>query len=123
MSTVFFIDGGIGRIIASIPALLKYQKNHPNEQWYIVVPAWDYVFLGIPELQERVFSNESKGVFKQIFFNAKDVISPEPYRLPEYYRQEISLVESFDKIINQTDDHSDLIYTNLKVSNQEIFLI
>lgn len=33
---------------------------------------------------------------------------PEPYRNPAYFRQEISLVEGFDREINGTTDHSDL---------------
>ena len=47
------IDGGIGRVITALPALLKYYQNHPNEEWYVSIMGWDYIPLGIPQLQER----------------------------------------------------------------------
>mgnify|MGYP000509249493 CR=1 FL=1 len=31
--TVFHIDGGAGRVIAAIPALLKVHKNNPNDDF------------------------------------------------------------------------------------------
>ena len=30
MTIVISLDGGLGRIITAIPALLKYHKNHPD---------------------------------------------------------------------------------------------
>ena len=94
------IDGGIGRIITALPALLKYCQNHLNEEWYVSIMGWDYVPLGIPELQERTFNPETKGTWKNIFMKADEVISPEPYRLPNFYKGKISLAEAFDEIIN-----------------------
>jgi hypothetical protein len=35
MTTIIALDGGLGRIITAIPALLKYHQNHPDEEWYI----------------------------------------------------------------------------------------
>ena len=32
MTTIISLDGGFGRIITAIPALLKYSKNHPDEE-------------------------------------------------------------------------------------------
>jgi len=78
MSTIIWIDGGIGRVITSIPALLKYHKNHLNEEWYIMIPGWDYVMWGFPELQERTFNPDAKGSFEHYFWNADRVITAEP---------------------------------------------
>ena len=114
------IDGGIGRIITALPALLKYCQNHLNEEWYVSIMWWDYVPLGIPELQERTFNPETKGTWKNIFMKADEVISPEPYRLPNFYKGKISLAEAFDEIINETEDHSDLKYETLNLSHAEI---
>jgi len=119
MNTIFWIDGGIGRVISSIPALLKYHKNHPNEEWYIMIPGWDFVMWGIPELQERTFNPDSKGSFEHYFWNADKVITAEPYRVPAYYRNEISLKEAFDAVINDTNDHSDLPPMQLNLSFPE----
>jgi hypothetical protein len=108
LKTVFYIDGGAGRVIAAIPALLKYAQNHPSNDWCVVVPAWHYLYWGIPELQNRAYDSDNKGVFENLIQDAHQFISPEPYRLPAYYRQEISLVQAFDREINQTLDHSGL---------------
>lgn len=117
--TIFFIEGGIGRVICSIPSLLKFHHKNPNKKFYII-SSWDYVFLGIPELQQITFNIESKGIWENIFLKADKVISPEPYRLPKYYKQQISLVDAFDEIINETEDHSDIQnYMRLKVSFNE----
>lgn len=117
---VISIDGGIGRVISSLPALLKYHKNNPDEEWYISIVGWDYVPLGIPELQERTFNPETKGTWENIFMKSDKVISPEPYRLPNFYKGKISLAEAFDEIINETDEHSDLEYETLNLSQAEI---
>jgi hypothetical protein len=114
------IDGGIGRVITALPALLKYHKNHPDKEWYVSIMGWDYVPLGIPELQEKTFNPDTKGTWENIFMKADEVISPEPYRLPNFYKGKISLAEAFDEIINETDDHSDLNYETLQLSHAEI---
>jgi len=118
MTIVISLDGGLGRIITAIPALLKYHKNHPNEEWYITIPGWDFITWGFPELQERTFNPDSKGSF-DLFWKADQVISPEPYRLPAYYRNEISLREAFDVCINNSIDHSDLPSMQLNLSLSE----
>ena len=120
MKTVINIDGGLGRIIAAIPALLKYGKLHPEEDWYVMIPGWDIMTWGIPELQARTFNPETKGMFENYYWDADKVISPEPYKLPAFYRNEISLREAFDKLINETDDHGDLPDLTLKLSLDEI---
>jgi hypothetical protein len=114
------IDGGIGRIITALPALLKYHQNHLNEEWYVSIMGWDYVSLGIPELQERTFNPDTKGTWENYFMKADEVISPEPYRLPNFYKGKISLAEAFDEIINETEDHDDLNYETLNLSHAEI---
>jgi len=106
--TIFYIDGGAGRVIAAIPALLKYHRLNPGADWNIVIPAWDYLLWSIPELQDRTYGADTKGLWDNIVSKADNIITPEPYRLPAYCRQEISLVEGFDREINNTTDHSDL---------------
>jgi hypothetical protein len=118
MTTIIWIDGGIGRVITSIPALLKYHQNHPDEEWYIMIPGWDFVMWGFPELQERTFNPDSKGSFN-LFWKADKVITAEPYRVPAYYRNEISLGEAFDVVINNSTNHSDLPEMQLRLSSPE----
>jgi uncharacterized protein (UPF0262 family) len=118
MTSIIWIDGGIGRVIASIPAVLKYHRNHPDEEWYIMIPGWDFVMWGFAELQQRVFSPDTKGAF-DLFWKADKVITAEPYRVPGYYRNEISLREAFDVAINDSTDHSDLPPMQLQLSSSE----
>ena len=117
MKKLFFIDGGAGRAIASIPAFLKYAKKH--DDFGILVYGWDSLYWGISELQDNVFNPEQKGIFDQVVKDAEEIISPEPYRVPGYFKQELSLAEAFDVIINNTDDHSDLQSPILKTSKGE----
>jgi len=113
------IDGGIGRVITALPSLLKYYKNNPEEEWYLSISGWDYVPFGIPELHEISFNPETKGSWEKYYLNADTVVSAEPYRLPNFYKGKISLAEAYDEIINETDDHSDLEYETLSISNSE----
>ena len=117
--TVFHIDGGAGRVIAAIPALLKYHKNNPEDDFKVLVHGWDSLLWGIPELQDRVFNPENKGIFDRYVLNCKRVVSPEPYREPDYFKQKISLSEAFDKCINETDDHKDLTSPVLVLNKTE----
>tara|TARA_B100000530_G_scaffold230101_1_gene148731 strand:- start:313 stop:1080 length:768 start_codon:yes stop_codon:yes gene_type:complete len=59
-----------------------------------------------------------KGIFN-LLIKDNQVIHPEPYLLWEYYNQKCSLVEGFDKIINETDDHSDLEPPHLYLAKAE----
>jgi hypothetical protein len=120
MKTIICIDGGVGRVVTAIPALLKYGKLHPKEEWYVMVNGWDWMYWGIPELQGRTFNPENKGVFETYFWDADHVITPEPYKVPKYYRNEISLAEAFDVAINGSDNHKDLPDPILKLSQAEI---
>lgn len=106
--TIFYIDGGAGRVMTAIPALLKYHKLNPNADWAVLIPAWDFLYWGIPELQDRTYGIDTKGIFDSVVLHSDKIITPEPYRVPAYFRQEISLAEAFDREINNTTDHSDL---------------
>lgn len=120
MKTVFYIDGGAGRVITAIPALLKYHRLNPNSDWSILIAGWDYLYWGIPELQDRTYSVDTKGVFDNVVKNADKLVTPEPYRVPQYFRQEISLAQAFDREINNTTDHSDLEPPKLIFNKAEV---
>lgn len=117
MKTIFMIDGGAGRSITAIPALIKHSKKNQNFQ--ILVNGWDSLYWGIPELHDKVFNPDQKGSFEQFLLDADKVITPEPYKVPGYYKQEKSLAEAFDYLINETDDHSDLGLPFLKTNRSE----
>jgi hypothetical protein len=116
MRKIFAIDGGAGRAIAAIPALEKYVLSHPDEDVKIFIFGWDNLLWGNTLLQDITFNPDTKGIFDLVIKDADVIITPEPYRVPGYFRQELSLAEAFDVEINETIDHSDLpklqLYTN-----------
>ena len=120
MNKIFWIDGGAGRIIAAIPALLKYDRLNPNTEWSVISTGWNTIYWGIPELQDRTYGLDDKGVFDNVIKKADIIITPEPYRNPAYFKQEISLVEAFDREINGSTDHSDLGVPKLIFNKMEV---
>jgi len=119
MKKIFYLDGGAGRILAAIPAFMKYAKAHPDEDWSILIPAWDYLYWGIPELQDRTYGIDTKGIFNNVVQHADEIITIEPYRIPGYFKQELSLAEAIDEQVNNTKDHSDLLPPRMVISKQE----
>ena len=115
---VFSIDGGAGRAICAIPALEKYARLHPDEDWNIIIGGWDTLYFGNPLLQERTYSMDVKGIFNNLIKD-NQIIHPEPYTKWEYYNQKCSLAEAFDIEINETDDHSDLEPPHLYLNKAE----
>jgi hypothetical protein len=116
---VFIIDGGAGRVICAIPALIKHARMFPDEDWSVLVFGFDNLFWGIPELQDRTYSPDTKGIFDNIVMKADQIVTPEPYRYVPYLRKEVSLAEAFDADINGTTDHSDLLPPKLVFNKNE----
>jgi hypothetical protein len=119
VNTTFLINGGAGRVITSIPALEKYQRLNPKDDFKIIVHGWEQLFWSHPALQERTFGAHQKGLFEQYIKNS-NVVVPEPYHLNSFFNQKTNLVEAFDEIINNTNNHSDLNYNCLHLSTYEI---
>lgn len=104
MNTTFIITGGAGRVIAAIPALEKYHRLKPKDDFKVIVHGWDCLYWSHPILQKRTFGAQQKGLFDSIIKNTK-ICSPEPYQNNRFYNQKISLIEAFDEEINKTKKH------------------
>ena len=117
-NTTFIITGGAGRVIAAVPALEKFARLNPDDDFKVLVYGWESLFWSHPLLQDRTFSIGQKGIFDQYIKN-NVTVSPEPYLVKGYYNQELSLAEAFDVEINKTDDHSDLTAPVLYTSSLE----
>jgi len=118
MKKTFIINGGAGRVICAIPALEKYARLNPENDFNVVIHGWESLVWSHPILQNRTYGIQNKGIFEQVFKNS-ETVCPEPYFLHGYYNQELNMAEAFDKEINQTDDHSDLDKPNLYISTLE----
>lgn len=122
MNTTFIINGGAGRVIAAIPALEKFHRLNPNDDFKVFVYGWESLYWSHPILQKRTFSIGQKGVF-DTYIRDSNLIVPEPYDRRSYYTQQKSLAEVFDEEINKTDDHSDLTKPNLYLQKVEILAV
>lgn len=118
MNTTFVINGGAGRVIAAIPALEKFARLNPDNDFKVLVYSWELLYWNHPILQKRTFGAVGKGTF-DMFIKNNNLVIPEPYLQNDYYNQRLSLAEAFDVEINKTHDHSDIVKPNLYLSKYE----
>lgn len=98
-SSAFFINGGAGRVISSIPALELFEKENPENDFIIVCEGGMDMFKNHPTLHSRCFDVHHKGLFDEKI-KQRNCITTEPYRIWEYYNQQCSLAQAFDIEIN-----------------------
>jgi ADP-heptose:LPS heptosyltransferase len=114
----FFINGGAGRVICAVPALEKYAEDHPDEKFLIICEGGTDFFKAHPKLHNRVYDNWHKNLFHDKLVDMT-IITPEPYRVWEYYNQKCSLSQAFDIEINGFGIR-DLSRPTLKLTQDEI---
>jgi len=98
-SKAFFINGGAGRVICSIPAFEKYAEE-TDDDFIIVSEGGTDFYKGHPLLHNKVYDHWHKDLFVDKIKN-RDIETPEPYRIWEYYNQKCNLSEAFDIAINK----------------------
>lgn len=98
-SSAFYINGGAGRVVCSIPAFEKFQQENPDDDFIIVCEGGMDFFKGHPTLHDRAYDVWHKGLFEQ-FIKDRNCFTPEPYRIWEYYNQKCGLAQAFDIAIN-----------------------
>ena len=116
-SKAFFINGGAGRVICSIPAFEKYAET--NDDFIIVCEGGTDFYKGHPVLHNKVFDSWHKGLFENEIKH-RDCVSPEPYRVWEYYNQKCNLPQAFDIIINNLDSPRELPDPSLYLNKMEL---
>ena len=114
----FFINGGAGRVLCSIPALEKYAEEN-GKDFIIVCEGGTDFYKGHPLLHERAYDHWHKNLFEDKLVNM-DIVSPEPYRVWEYYNQQCSIAQAYDIAINNKGVR-ELQKPTLKLSNEELF--
>lgn len=120
-NTVIIIDGGAGRVITAIPAVERYIDENPEKNVKLLVYAWDFLVFGNKKLEDITYNIENKHIFKDIMMNADEVIHPEPYKLPEYYKQKYHLSQAFDYLINGSTKDEPLIPNIFCTVKESIF--
>jgi hypothetical protein len=114
----FFINGGAGRVLCSIPAFEKYYEESGDKDFIIVCEGGTELFKGHPILDTRSYDHWHKNIFADKI-RLMDVVSPEPYRVWEYYNQQVSLSQAFDICINNKGIR-ELSIPKLNLSKEEL---
>ena len=94
-NTAFFVNGGAGRVLSSVPAFEANEKENPNDDFIIVCEGGMEMFAGHPTLHSRCYDNWHKGLFKDKV-KERNCVTLEPYRVWEYYNQKANLSQAFD---------------------------
>lgn len=116
-NSAFFINGGAGRVICSIPALEKYHQENPEDDFIIVCEGGSDFYKGHPVLHAKAYDVFHKNLFQDKLINMT-LKSPEPYRTWEYYNQKASIAQAYDIEINNKGVR-DLPKPTIKYSKEE----
>ena len=119
MKKAFFINGGSGRVLCSMPALEKYAEK--DDDFIIVSESWGELYFLNEKLRDKVYQMVHKGLFEEVLKDCK-IISPEPYRVNQYFNQKANLIQAFDIEINEVDEVRDVGPINLSLSKEEQIL-
>lgn len=98
-SKAFFLNGGYGRQLCSIPAFEKYHEENPDDDFIIVCEGGTDAFKGHVTLDKRCYDSWHKNIFRDKI-KERDIVTTEPYRVWEYYNQQCNLIQAFDIDIN-----------------------
>ena len=116
-NTAIFINGGAGRVVCSIPALEKFHEENPEDNFLVICEGGSDFFKGHPVLHAKAYDHWHKNLFEDKLKDM-DLLSPEPYRVWEYYNQKCSLAQAYDISINNKGIR-ELPKPNIKLSKQE----
>jgi hypothetical protein len=116
-SKAFFLNGGAGRVLCSIPAFEKHLEEYPEDDFIIVCEGGTDFFKGHPDLYPRVYDHWHKDLFRT-HIQMRDIVTTEPYRIWEYYNQQCNLSQAFDIQINNKGIRN-LPPPHLKLSRHE----
>ena len=116
-SKAFFVNGGAGRVISSIPAFEKYAETH--DDFIIVCEGGTDFFKGHPKLDHKVYDHWHKNLFQE-HIKQRDCESPEPYRVWEYYNQKCNLSQAYDIAINGLEESRELPAPTINLNKMEV---
>ena len=113
----FFINGGAGRVVCSIPALEKFAEENPDNDFIIVCEGGTDFYKGHPMLHAKAYDVWHKNLFEDKLKDM-ELVSPEPYRVWEYYNQKANLTQAYDIAINNKGIRN-LNKPTIRISKQE----
>lgn len=117
-SKAFFINGGAGRMLCSVPAFEKYEQESGDKDFIIVCEGGTDVFKGHPTLDARTYDVWHKNLFVEKLKD-RDIYTIEPYRVWEYYNQQCGITQAIDIELNKQGIR-DLPRPTLRLSKDEL---
>ena len=116
MKKAFFVNGGAGRVLCSIPALERHAET--NDDFVIVSESWSELFMLNPTIRDKVYPVGQKDLFEDKLKDKK-IISTEPYRVNQYFNQKCNLIQAFDIEINELDEIPESRPINIELTKEE----
>lgn len=98
--SIFHIEGGLGKHIASTAVARAIKKNHPDRE-LIVVCAYPEIFINLNFIY-RVYKHGNTPYFYQEYIKDTDflIFKHEPYFTTEHIKKELPLIENWCKLYN-----------------------
>ena len=98
-STVFHIEGGIGKNIAATAVTAAYKKAHPKRK-IIVVSAWPEIWIKNTDIA-RFYAIGNTPYFYQDVIKGKDVeiFHSDPYRMTDHITKKAHLIKTWCKMV------------------------
>ncbi|WEV89351.1 hypothetical protein H10PHJ05_50 [Aeromonas phage HJ05] len=109
MKKAIIINGGLGRVLAALPAVLRAARE--EEDTLVIVEGWSEAYRGQP-----INAIEGGSIMLRHMIDGVtgDILCPEPYHLAAVRNGEMNLVEAFDLLINGDVKH----HTPVRVTPQ-----
>jgi hypothetical protein len=98
-TTVFHIEGGIGKNIAGTAVIAAYKRANPKRK-IIVVSAWAEVWMNNPHVERFYIIGKTPYFYKDII-KGKDVevYSADPYRTTDHITKKTHLIKTWCKMV------------------------
>jgi hypothetical protein len=116
MKKAFFINGGAGRVLCSIPAL-EYHIKNIDATAPIIAEGWQELFLLSKILRNNVYGPTHQKLFDIV--KDREIITPEPYRLNAYFNQNCNLIQAFDILINELTEIPETKSFNIEIGKSD----
>jgi hypothetical protein len=107
------IDGGIGRVICSVPAIEKMSKKRR----VIVVTSHPEVFWHNPNIY-KVYNLNREYLWDDVIKHG-EFFYPEPYFNHQYYTQKQHMIQSFDMLLNN-EGEGKFVLPKIYLSREEM---
>ena len=96
--SIFSLQGGLGKVIASIAVAKCIKNNYPDRKLIVVCPYPD-VFMNLPFV-DRVYQLGNTSYFYQTYIENQDslIFSNEPYLTTDHIHKRLPLIQSWCKM-------------------------